>query len=372
MTQSTRNLIANICRVLIACVFIFSGFVKTIDPWGTAIKITEYLNSFGFETLNQYRFGFAIWLCGAELMMGFMLLFKVRTPLISIFAILSMTVFLVITFIIAVWGKVEDCGCFGDAIKLDNWQTFYKNLVLWPMTFIVWWNAHRGRIWPISRREYVTTLVIMCFAFGLGAFCYRHLPLIDFLPYKVGVNLRAAVEGDSNDKIETTLVCRNRQTGKLHSFELSDTTWYDTSTWEFVDREEKVTMSSDMSLREFAVFDSKGDHTASVLGDNGRVYMICLISLESLRPSCERRMAELVDSVQMRGAGRVICVTSTPLNGTTDISFDRRTYIPIYNIDATTMLTMLRAKTGLVVLNDGVIESKYNCRDIKPDRLSRR
>lgn len=114
MTQKTKRKIADACRIVLAATFIFSGFTKTIDPWGTAIKITEYLNSFGFETLNQYRFGFSIWLCGAELMMGCMLLFKVRTPLISIFSLATMSLFTLLTFYMAGWGTVEDCGCFGE------------------------------------------------------------------------------------------------------------------------------------------------------------------------------------------------------------------------------------------------------------------
>ena len=98
MTRNPKRILADACRIILALTFVFSGFTKTIDPWGTAIKITEYLNSFGFETLNQYRFGFSIWLCGAELMMGCMLLFKVRTPLISIFSLATMSFFTLLTF----------------------------------------------------------------------------------------------------------------------------------------------------------------------------------------------------------------------------------------------------------------------------------
>lgn len=370
MKQHTKfDILANICRIGIALVFIFSGFVKTIDPWGTAIKVTEYLNAFGFETLNQYRFGFSIWLCGAELMMGFMLLCRVRTPLISIFAIISLTIFLILTFIIAMWGRVEDCGCFGDALKLTNWQSFIKNLILWPMTFVVWWHARKGHIWPISRMEYITTLVIMCFAFGLGAYCYRHLPLIDFLPYKVGVNLRAAVESEHNDTDEAMLVCRNIKTGEKRTFSSSDTTWYDTSTWEFIDRDEHTATSDDMSLREFRVFDPSGDVTRTILDNPGRVYIVSVIKLDRLRPSCEKRLAELVREVRSAG-GNIVCITSTPIQNRADISFDGdHTFIPLYNVDATTMLTMLRAKSGLVVLDNGVIAGKYNCRDIRPHKL---
>ena len=160
--------IATLCRILFALTFIFSGFVKVVDPWGTAIKISEYLNAFGFESLKYARFGFSIWLCGAELMMGLMLLFRVRTPLISIFAVMAMLFFTTVTFITAMWLPVEDCGCFGDAVKLSNWETLAKNLVLLPMSIIIWWSVRKEKIFTVSRSELVMTGLIMAVAFGLG------------------------------------------------------------------------------------------------------------------------------------------------------------------------------------------------------------
>ena len=364
MTPNTKHRIADACRIVLAITFIFSGFTKTIDPWGTAIKITEYLNSFGFETLNQYRFGFSIWLCGAELMMGCMLLFKVRTPLISIFSLATMSFFTVLTFYMAGWGTVEDCGCFGDAVKLSAWETFFKNLVLWPLAFYVWWDARKGKVWPISRREYLTTLLIMCFAFGLGAYCYRHLPLIDFLPFKKGVNIYEAMHR-SGPADDITLVYRDRTSGELHNFGIEDTEWYDTVRWEYVDRIETAEDDSDVSLREFAVFDSENDVTESIITDPGTVYMISAVRLEGVKPWCAERLGALVRAAGESG-DRVVCLTASPLGEDTDsVRFADGPLVPVYNVDATTLITMLRAKAGVVVLQNGVIRDKFNCRDIK-------
>lgn len=130
------------------------GFVKTVDPWGTAIKIQEYLSIYGLESLSGLRFGFSIWLCGAELMMGLMLLFKVRIRLISIFALASMIFFTVLTFLSATWLPVEDCGCFGDAVKLTPWETFAKNLVLLPLSVVVWCATAATVSSPSRRRRW--------------------------------------------------------------------------------------------------------------------------------------------------------------------------------------------------------------------------
>ena len=137
MTPRKLKIASHVCRTLVGLTFIFSGFVKAVDPWGTALRVNEYLSIYGIEQFLPYSMIFSVWLCGAELMMGLMLMFRVRTRLISIFALVSMTFFTVLTFLSATWIPVEDCGCFGDALKLSPWQTFFKNLVLLPMVFLI-------------------------------------------------------------------------------------------------------------------------------------------------------------------------------------------------------------------------------------------
>ncbi len=124
---------------------------------------------------------FSIWLCGAELMMGCMLLFKVRIRLISIFAVLSMLFFTLLTLLSATLIPVEDCGCFGEALKLTPWETFVKNVVLLPMAFVVWWRYRPDKIFAFKPLEIVLTCTFFFLAMYLGYYCYIHLPL-DGLP----------------------------------------------------------------------------------------------------------------------------------------------------------------------------------------------
>lgn len=355
---------ATVCRLVMAVTFIFSGFVKSVDPWGTALKISEYMDSFGIQQSDLYRFGFAIWLCAAELMMGCMLLFKVRLRLITLFALCTMTIFTAVTFILAVWEPVSDCGCFGDAVKLTNWQTFFKNLILWPMSMVIFYAALDGRFFPLTRREVILTLLFMTMSGGLGAYCYRHLPLIDFLPYKKGVNLREAMMTESGET-STTLIYRDLTDGSLREFSLEDTTWYDESRWEYVSTQvESTAVTAAPTLREFALFDAEGDATEEILSYTGRTWMLCVSKLELLDDRCRRNMRRGTEQARSEGA-RIICVTSTPLSETTWLEFDGSEPVRCYNIDATTFVTMLRAKAGAVILEDGVIVKKLNCRDIK-------
>ncbi|MEG2614876.1 MAG: DoxX family membrane protein, partial [Alistipes sp.] len=256
------KLLTNVCRLIFACAFIVSGFTKIVDPWGTAMKVNEYLSIYGIEFLQPASMTFSIWLCGAELMMGCMLLFKVRIRLISIFALVSMLFFTTLTLVSATLIPVEDCGCFGEAMKLTPWQTFFKNLALLPMAFVVWWRYRPDKIFAFKPMEVVLTTFFFSMSMYIGYYCYIHLPLVDFLPYKVGVNIREAMQAPAvvPEEMETVLVYRNRRTGKVREFSLDDTAWQNSEKWEWVDTR---TVNEIPTVRplvsEFALRDTEGD-----------------------------------------------------------------------------------------------------------------
>lgn len=369
MKLKPLRIASDICRIILACTFIVSGFTKVVDPWGTAIKINEYLSIYGFEYLEPWSMAFSIWLCGAEFMMGCMLLFKVRIRLISIFALASMAFFTLLTLLSATWIPVEDCGCFGEALKLTPWQTFFKNLILLPMAFVVWYRYKADRIFAFKPMEIVLTLFFFSLAMGLGTFCYRHLPLIDFLPYQVGVHIYEEMHSPASETEEvpqTVLVYRHRTTGEIREFSLDDPEWQDAAQWAWVDtRTDSELPLVKPLIGEFALRDAEGDATEQVLTMPGRVYMICVTAFDRIHRGCEKRLGRLVSAAAAEGA-QVVCLTPEPLRGVTYRSFDGSEEVRCYNIDATVLKTMLRATTGLVVLDDGAISSKKNCRDIRP------
>ena len=361
------KLLAHCCRTILAATFILSGFTKVIDPWGTAMKVNEYLSIYGLEFLSPASMTFSIWLCGAELMMGCMLLFKVRIRLISIFALISMTFFTLLTLLSATVIPVEDCGCFGEVLKLSPWKTFFKNLALLPMAFVVWWRYRPDRIFAFKPLEILLTCTFFAGSMYLGYYCYIHLPLIDFLPYKVGVDIREAMHASGAEpaETETVLVYRNLETGRLEEFSLDDTEWQDTLKWEWVDTRTTSELPSIRPLvSEFALRDAGGHATEEILATPGRLYMLCVTSFDRLPRGCSRRMARLVVRAAEEGA-RVVCLTPQPLYEETWYDFGTGE-VHCYNIDASTMKTMLRAANGVVVLDDGTITAKRNCRDIRP------
>ena len=373
MGASLRNrrwfrILTHICRTVFALTFILSGFVKAVDPWGTALNITNYLTIYGFDSLKPFVMVFSIWLCGAELMMGCMMLFKVRVRLISIFAVLSMLFFTTLTFLSATWMPVEDCGCFGEFIKLSPWQTFAKNLVLLPMAVCVWWRYRPDRVFAFSPRELLLTILFCSGSMGLGIYSYYHIPPFDFLPYKVGVNISEAMEQARNEQAEAdvVLVYRNRRTGKLKEFSLKDKAWHNDKKWEWVDTRvtEEAGNKVEPMILEFYISDERGaDVTDSLLSVRGKLYMLCVPRLDGVEAPCRNHLRRAVERAEREGAS-VVCLTPELLSGETWHSFDDSAPVRCYNIDAKTMKTMLRANVGLVELTDGTITDKRNCRDI--------
>ena len=130
-----------------------------------------------------------------------------------------MTFFTILTFLSATWIPVEDCGCFGDALKLSPWETFFKNLFILPMVIVVWYRYRHQRILDFTRLEVALTVLFCSLAMGVGTYCYFNLPLIDFLPYKEGANIYQMIEAQHDTGVEEmseeeyVLVYRNRRTG---------------------------------------------------------------------------------------------------------------------------------------------------------------
>jgi uncharacterized membrane protein YphA (DoxX/SURF4 family) len=305
--------------VLLGLTFIFSGFTKIVDPWGVALQISEYFSVWGLGTLGDVRFALAIAVCAAELVLGLMLVAGIKTRLTSIAAVVIMVCFLVLTFLSATVRPVADCGCFGEAIHLSPWASFGKNVLLAALAVMVWWNARgRFKILPITAREWVVTAIFAVMAVGLGLYCYLHLPLIDFLPYKEGVDLRAARAGGEQ---------------------------------------------TDLRLREFTLFSDDDVVTDRVLGCEGRVYLLCAAKLGDISPRCEARLAEVVARAETENA-LVVCLTPSPIPEGGVVRFKESAPVAVYNLDPSTMQTMLRAKTGVVILDNGVIVAKQNCRDV--------
>ncbi len=368
-TQRSRRLkvASHVARIIVGSIFILSGFVKVVDPWGTMIKVNEYLIIYRIDWFSPLTAPFSIWLSGAELMMGLMLTFKVRIRMVSTFALISMSFFTLLSFLSATLLPVESCGCFGDAIHLTPWATFSKNIVLLPLSFIVWYRYKPDKMFAFNKLEVFLALLFFTSTISLGTYCFYHLPLLDFRPYKIGVNIPDAItkaRKASAPKSKTTLLYRNRATGKIREFDLDDKRWHDESKWEWVDTitEMEYEIKYRDLIAEFTLFDYMGmDNTDAILAQKGGMVMLCITSRDKLNDRVISQLTPYINRMKEKGYRIIALSPESMADGVIRIGEHA---VEGYNIDASTMKTIVRAHVGVVVLDNGTIKDKRGWRDL--------
>ena len=344
-----------VCRFIFATTFIVSGFLKSIDPWGTILAIESYLAAYNMtapEWLIQIG---AIGLGAVELILGLMLLFNIYIRITSVISVVVMLVFSVLTLLSATVIPVEDCGCFGELIKLTPWQTFAKNVALLPMAICFWYHYRKDLPFEYWKRDSSLLLIFAVGAIGLGVYSYLHLPIYDSTPYKKGVNIPEEMANDAEPAEEkVVLVYRNRQTGELQEFSIEDTAWQNEAIWEWVETRAESADEAASTPLDFYVSNNEGDKTQELLG-KAKLYMLFVENFE-YDEDVREAFAKVVKHAEISG-GEVVYITPQELSTV-------NTELPCYNMDAKTMKTILRAEYGLVVLENGVITDKFNYRDI--------
>ena len=227
----------HISRVLVGITFLFSGFVKAIDPLGTTYKIQDYLEVMGLAWFNELALVASFALITAEFLAGALLVTNINLKLGLWLSTLLMVAMTPLTLWIALENPVTDCGCFGDAIILSNWATFWKNIVLDLLILAIWLLQRRVyRPWLTSFPSWTLTITFSLITIGMGIHSLNNLPFIDFRPYKIGNDILEGMElpeGAQRDQYRTTFVYS--RDGVEQEFELQDAPYND-STWVFVEQ----------------------------------------------------------------------------------------------------------------------------------------
>ena len=187
-----RKVVVNIARIILAVVLIFSGFVKAVDPLGTQYKLIDYLTAMHLQALTPdfLTLGASVILSAVEFGLGICLLFAIRRRTTTILTLLMMAVMTPLTLWLAIANPVSDCGCFGDALVLTNWQTFGKNIVLLLLAYTVWkWPFDMTRLISVSNQWIVVNYSAL-FILAVSGWSLYDLPYFDFRPYHIGTDLR--------------------------------------------------------------------------------------------------------------------------------------------------------------------------------------
>jgi uncharacterized membrane protein YphA (DoxX/SURF4 family) len=368
------GIITTVCRFVLAVVFIFSGFVKAIDPLGTQYKIQDYLDALGWTDVfpESIPFIVAALLGMLEFCLGVYLFFGIRRIIAPRAVVAVMAIMTPLTFWLALDNPVSDCGCFGDAIVLTNWETFGKNVVLLAMSLVV--LKWRKRIFPLAttRFDWLIALYGFLYIFCMTIYCYRHLPIFDFRPYYVGADIRQGMEipeGKEPTEFETRFVLQ--KDGVEKEFTLEN---YPDSTWTFVDSRTVVKKKGyEPPIHDFSMirYEDGEDITEQVLADERYTFLLVAHQLEQASDSRIDLINELYDYCLEYGYA-FYCLTSSSDEDILKWQEDTGAEYPFCLMDNITLKTMVRSNPGLILLKKGVVIHKWNVVDFPDEyQLSR-
>lgn len=362
MTPAAKSqaltVVVNVCRLLLAATFIFSGFVKANDPLGTVYKLEDYVHAMAWFTLpDTFLLGCAVILAFFEFTLGVYVLFGIKRKATSGIMLAFMVVMTLLTVYIAIANPVEDCGCFGDVLILSNGATLAKNIVLLGAAVLIRRYYRLQKNFLGSAAKWLVAFVSLCSIIGYAVYCIICLPVLDFRPYKVGTNLREAVTSASGEeKFDVKIVYEKDG----ETMELSADDEDPDSTWTYVETRRTPIVAQDLATADFYVADADGeDITEDILYADGYTLLLIIPNLMNADEGCVDKVNGLYDYAHEHGWA-FYCLTSSS-DEEAQTYWEEHTGAEYgYCIAEERMLkTVVRGQPGLVLLHDGIIQKKW-------------
>ena len=360
-------------RLIVGVTFLFSGFVKAVDPLGFTYKIEDYLIELGLTGFFPLALPVAIFMVTAEFALGVFLLLGVYRKWTVRLIMLFMLFFTPLTMWIAIANPVEDCGCFGDAFVISNWQTFYKNIILLAgaILLLLKWE----QISPLFSRKMAPVAGLLTLLFGVLFSLHNvyRLPVFDFRPYKVGANIpqQMFVDPEKADVLETVFIYS--KDGIEQEFTEENYPWND-STWTFVDMKTKLVKEGEKpAIEDFALealyydeatdsWDIGGDITDIILSEPSYTFLMVSYSLEKMGLKHLERFREVHRYAGENGYSFYL-LTSSSADVVGEWEQHHRTGFQFCHADERVLKTMIRANPGLMLLKEGTVAGKWDGRN---------
>lgn len=361
--------IAEFFRFLVGITFVFSGFVKAVDPAGFTYKIEDYLIAFHSPSLFSLSLPVAILLISFEFTCGAFLLMGIYRKQTSRLTFLFMMVFTPFTLWIALKNPVKDCGCFGDFLIIGNWQTFFKNVAL--LIGAIFLLIHHKQLHPLFTNRGQLAPAIFSFAFVV-AFCLYNLtflPVFDFRPFKIGAHIPSLMQIDTQQSDEYKHTFIYSKNGKEKEFTEENYPWND-STWTFVEmKSELIKMADSPKIEDFSIrqmrfnptlntWEEHEDVTAQLLSDS--TYLFLMVSPLPTKQSLKR-------AESFKPLCRYATENHIPFYTLTSSFTDSQNpVLPCsYGLtDERVLKTMIRANPGLLLIKNGTVIKKWNVRTL--------
>lgn len=372
MESSAKNRIlkawTNLCKVGLSIVFIFSGFIKVNDPWGTFYKVEEYFKAFG---LSGYFPEIVPLFCAVllgvfEFSVGVYLLLGIRRKFTAIVLLAFLAVMTPLTLYLAIASPIEECGCFGDVIKLSNWETFGKNLVfLIGAVSLFKWSDLQVRI-VSTKSQWLASIYTILFVFALAGYSYYYLPVFDFSPYHIGANIQDGMripEGEKAPVYDVVYVMEKESVRKEFSVEN-----YPDSTWTMVEAKSVLKEEGyQPPILDFSItLNETGERISERMLEDDR-YTFLLIS--PWLNKADEGYIDLINEIydySVEYGYPFYCVTASSDAEVEQWRERTGAEYPFCETDESTLKTMVRSNPGLLLLRHGTVVNKWSCSSL-PD-----
>jgi len=342
-------------RMLVGVLFIFSSFTKGVDPLGTKYKMLDYFAAYGIEWMNDAALMLAVVMILAEFIVGICLFVNVLPRLATLGAVLLMLFFTITTFFDAMYDLVPDCGCFGTAIKMSNWQTFFKNLVIDTVVIpLVVNNKSLKNRWLSLIGQWILAVIFMIVFVWFEIYNIRHLPVVDFTEWKVGKDMTP--KGYDAGKIYVTY--KNNETGDTQEFESPNYPWNDSvwmSQWTF---ESQRAVGGSQSLG-FAILDEDGEDFTHILFETENLYVFVAPYPEEFTEKDFENCVKMAEVADNQGF-EYIWITSASPEYVEALNDKFLIFNDVYYGDELELKTMVRSNPGLMLIDNGLIINKWS------------
>ena len=364
-----KNGLVWFCRIAVGLLFIFSGLVKANDPLGFSYKLEEYFEVFHTTWLNGFALSLSILLCALEMILGFALLVGTRAVKVVWGLLLLIIFFGFLTFYSAYFKVVQTCGCFGDAIPLTPWQSFIKDMVLLLLVLVLFVN--RKTIKPLTNTKTGDKLLIgaTIVSIGFGLYTYNFLPVVDFLPYKVGANILQEMKtppGAVPDEFEVTYILKNKKTKESKTMSdkeyIKSGIWKDTN-WEVQGNPESrlVKKGFEPKIRDLNIQDAQGNnYNEELLSSPFYSLVIVAWNLEDTNPDAVNRINALAINLTQNYNTRTIFLTSNAPDNAQKFAKDHKLVSELFYADGVPLKTMMRSNPGIILLKNGTVINKWH------------
>lgn len=371
--QTKPNILLWIARILVGLLFIFSGLIKANDPMGFGYKLQEYFHVLNLNFLNDYASWIAIFLCALEIILGALLIIGVAGKKVAWGLLLLIIFFTFLTFYSAFFEVVKSCGCFGDAIPLTPWQSFFKDLIL--LILIVYIFIKRDQIKPFIRslftRNLLTAFIIIA-SFGIGIYTYYFLPFVDFLPYKEGNNIPALMkvpEGAEPDVYEHIYELKNKTSNETKTVTdkeyMGQKLWEDEN-WEVVGdpKSTLVKKGFEVKIPDLIITDMEGsDRTEEIVNNPYYNFIVVSTDLKKMSPfdlAALDRINSTIRDLSVDYNIRAILATASSSDEVNYLNDQMDLMLETFYVDAVPLKSMVRANPGVMLMLNGTVIKKWS------------